>query len=141
MHGIRQLVDVRSTPASRFHPQFNQKRLEASLNEQGIDYVYLGDRLGGRPSDPSCYPAAAIPAKGKNPHPVPDFTEVMKRPWFQEGIQELLGLIPNKRTAILCSEEDPAFCHREALIAAYLRQTHPEITTLHIRSTGELQPG
>lgn len=137
-HGIRTLVDVRSVPASRFHPQYNKANLERSLTEHGIRYVFAGQALGGRPTDPSVYPGGRLPVKGQTPPPRPDYAEMMKRDWFIQGIEQLLTLAADaeRPTAILCSEEDPAHCHREHLIAAYLRQIHPEIEILHIRGNG-----
>ena len=44
---ITALGDVRSTPYSRFNPQFNREQLAASINERSIKYVYLGHQLGG----------------------------------------------------------------------------------------------
>jgi uncharacterized protein (DUF488 family) len=54
-HGIVQLLDVRSSPYSRFNPQFNKANLQLSLLNHNIQYIYAGAELGGRPSDPSCY--------------------------------------------------------------------------------------
>jgi uncharacterized protein (DUF488 family) len=141
-HGIRILVDVRSVPASRFHPQYNRATLERSLTEHGVRYVFAGQALGGRPMDPSVYPGGRLPVKGQANPPRPDYAEMMKRDWFVQGIEHLLTLAADadakRPTAILCSEEDPAHCHREHLIAAYLRANHPEIEILHIRGNGTL---
>lgn len=38
-HGITLLADVRSTPYSRFNPQFRRDSLAVSLNEAGIEYL------------------------------------------------------------------------------------------------------
>jgi uncharacterized protein (DUF488 family) len=54
-NAITALADVRSAPYSRFSPQFNKNNLEASLQEYGIKYVFLGRELGARSDDPSCY--------------------------------------------------------------------------------------
>ena len=54
-HGIDALADVRSTPYSRFNPQFNREKLQASLATAGIRYVILGEESGARTKDPSCY--------------------------------------------------------------------------------------
>jgi uncharacterized protein (DUF488 family) len=62
----------------------------------------------------------------------------MKRAWFQEGIEGLLELAAGETTAILCSEEDPAKCHRHHLIARYLSEAHPEVEVLHIRGDASL---
>ena len=57
------LVDVRSTPYSRFHPQFNKNALQQALLAHGIAYTWAGEALGGRPKDPACYKHHAIPSK------------------------------------------------------------------------------
>ena len=46
---IETLVDSRSQPYSRYSPQFNKEALSRSTLEAGVDYVYMGDALGGRP--------------------------------------------------------------------------------------------
>src|SRR5436190_18811059 len=45
--GIGAVVDVRSFPSSRRHPEFNRGALEQWLPEAGIDYLHFGE-LGGR---------------------------------------------------------------------------------------------
>jgi uncharacterized protein (DUF488 family) len=138
MHQIQMLADVRSIPASRFHPQYNQARLAASLTAAGIAYHSLGDRLGGRPGDPALYPGGRVRNSGER-FPRPDFALVMQRPWFITGIADLLAICASGRTAILCSEEDPARCHRHLLIAAYLAAHSPDVRVLHIRGNGRIQ--
>ena len=138
-NSIQLLVDVRSTPYSRFNPQFNQTALQKSLSVQSIEYSYLGNALGGRPKDPGVYHQHAIPTASKDYFKGLDYAAVMQRPWFIQGIQQLLELAGSKRTAILCSEEDPARCHRHHLIARYISNTYPEVNVLHIRKDGSLQ--
>jgi uncharacterized protein (DUF488 family) len=136
---IRLLADVRSVPASRFHPQYNRRALENALTGAGIAYAYLGEGLGGRPTDPSLYMPGSHPPSRDRPHPMPDFSLVMQREFFTNGITDLLALAGRQRTAILCSEEDPARCHRQLLIAAYLAQTAPDVRVWHIRGSGALE--
>jgi uncharacterized protein (DUF488 family) len=133
------LADVRSVPASRFHPQYNRVSLEHSLTDHGIRYMFAGQTLGGRPSDPTVYPDGRLPVRGQANPPRPDYAEMMKRDWFIQGIEQLLQGAAEQPTAIQCSEEDPAHCHREHLIAVYLRKHHPGIEILHIRGSGALQ--
>jgi uncharacterized protein (DUF488 family) len=139
MHNIRLVVDVRSTPYSRFHPQYNRSRLAASLAERQIGYEWLGDQLGGRPSDPECYPPGRENKRSLGGHRRPDFNLMMKKPWFVEGIEHLLELTRDQTAAILCSEADPAQCHRDVLIAFYLEEKHPTISVKHILKDGSLQ--
>jgi uncharacterized protein (DUF488 family) len=136
--GIRTLVDIRSIPYSRFNPQFNQGRLSEALANSEVRYVYLGDALGGRPKDPTCYRQQVIPEKGKDYIKQVDYAEVMKRPWFIKGVEQLLKIAAEDPTCILCSEWDPAQCHRHHLVAAYLMRQHPEMTVLHILRDGSL---
>jgi uncharacterized protein (DUF488 family) len=135
-HDVVTLVDVRSAPYSRFNPQFNRKSLEGALPQHGIGYVYVGQQLGGRPSDPTCYKSQALPGKAADYPSELDYPEVMKRPWFVEGVQRLLELANKQTTVIMCSEEDPAKCHRHHLIAQYLMNEHPEVDVRHIRGDG-----
>jgi uncharacterized protein (DUF488 family) len=137
-HRIETLVDVRSTPSSRFNHQFNKNALQQTLEGQHIEYMYAGDELGGRPKDPTCYKHQAIPSKRSDYLDELDYAEVMKRPWFIQGIRKLLELAGQHTSAILCSEEDPAKCHRHQLIARYLFGKFPEVTILHIRADGSL---
>ncbi len=45
-HGIRQLADIRTVPASRRHAQFGQERLRALLTEHHVRYEHFPG-LGG----------------------------------------------------------------------------------------------
>ena len=52
---------MRTAPYSRFASQFNKLDLEAALRRRNLDYRYEGQRLGGRPGDPTCYRAGVVP--------------------------------------------------------------------------------
>src|SRR5260370_41748091 len=54
-HGITAVADVRSTPYSRFNPQFRREKLQAALAGVGIQYVFLGHQLRARSQDPARY--------------------------------------------------------------------------------------
>ncbi|MCW0235971.1 MAG: DUF488 domain-containing protein [Ferrovibrio sp.] len=111
-HGISQLADVRSAPASRFAPQFNRPALTDSLGQAGIDYRWLGQALGGKPR------AAA--------------------PVFAAGIADLLALAEIRPTAIMCAERDPLHCHRTHLVTPALLKNGAAV--IHILSDGGLLP-
>lgn len=57
---VTAVADVRSVPASRHTPQFNRDILSRSLSASGIKYVFLGDHLGARTDDLSCYVAGKV---------------------------------------------------------------------------------
>ena len=133
---IVNLVDVRTDPYSRYNPQFNKETLEYELPRQKIRYLYMGKVLGGKPDDPKLYKHRA-PRSGEVDflHEV-DYQQIMRRDWFQAGIRELLDLTELDNTAIMCSEEDPAECHRHHLIAKYIMESFPEVEVRHIRGDG-----
>ncbi len=135
-NGIMTLVDVRTAPYSRYSPHFNKEMLEAALRERDIQYAFAGKYLGGRPTDPNCYKSRRLPDENADYLHEVDYPEVMKREWFIKGIGRLLEMADEQTTAILCSEEDPAQCHRHHLIAKYLLAQHPEVKVKHIRGDG-----
>ena len=47
-HQVAVIADVRSSPYSRFNPQFNREALSAALKDQGMDYLFMGRELGAR---------------------------------------------------------------------------------------------
>jgi len=135
-NGVMILVDVRSSPYSRYNPQFNKESLEVELPRCNIQYVYAGKYLGGRPADPSLYKSQNLPEEGTDYLHEVDYPAVMGRPWFIKGIQQLLEIADQDLTAIMCSEENPADCHRHHLIAKYIMERHPEVNVRHIRGDG-----
>lgn len=52
-------------------------------------------------------------------------------------MHEVDGLARDRRTAILCAEEDPGRCHRRLLIAPALRVK--DVRVVHIRSDGRVE--
>ncbi len=126
-HGIRVLADVRSNPVSRFAPFASKRTLPTLLGREGIRYVFLGDALGGKPSDPSCYDE-----NGK-----PDYRKMRSQESFQEAIAGLLKLAEESPVALMCSEEDPSKCHRRLLIGPALAERGVHL--LHIRADGSVQ--
>ena len=50
-HGVNCIVDVRSVPASKYAPQFNQEVLKGFLKRNGVQYLSFGDEFGARRTD------------------------------------------------------------------------------------------
>jgi uncharacterized protein (DUF488 family) len=130
-HGIQALVDVRSSPYSRYLPHFNRETLAALMAEAGIAYHFAGEYLGGRPKDPTCYRHGKLPAGKVDYLKLVDYEEVARRPWFRKGLERLLHIAGEHPTAIMCSEEDPHHCHRFHLITRELERVNMEV--IHIR--------
>lgn len=131
-HGIEVVVDVRSAPYSRYVPHFNRAALENSVRLTGMEYRYAGDYLGGRPEDPRLYRQE----EGKDKQR-PDYKAMAETERYQRGIKRLTKIAREKRTVLLCSEENPANCHRQHLISQTLLAM--DIEVLHIRGDGQLE--
>lgn len=125
---IEALVDVRSTPNSRWAPFANRDSLKEILESVQIHYIYLGDVLGGHPSDPDSYEHQT----GKV-----DYQVIRAKESFQGGIKRILGELKRYRVCIMCAEEDPISCHRNLLVAGSLRQAG--VLVFHIRGDGRIQ--
>jgi uncharacterized protein (DUF488 family) len=105
------LIDVRSVPQSRFHPQFNRKALEASLSTAGIHYLHWGKELGGRPSGAHYYHA-----DGRV-----NYEAIQQSSHYTMAIERLVKAEAMKiNVALMCSETNPAHCHRSKLIGESL---------------------
>jgi uncharacterized protein (DUF488 family) len=125
---IEVLVDVRSNPNSQWASFANPHDLNQILNVAGIKYLYLGDVLGGRPSDPDCYNSQKDKA---------DYEKMRNKALFKQGLSRLLEELKGHRACVMCAEEDPSSCHRNLLVGEGLRREGVKI--LHIRGTGQIQ--
>jgi len=123
--GISFLIDVRSNPSSRFKPEFSSKPLDEELRAAGIRYVFMGDTLGGRPPDLSCY---------NNGHVV--YSLVQQKDFFRAGIDRLLvASAKGIGVSLLCSESRPEDCHRSKLIGVALAERGANV--VHLGPQGE----
>ena len=114
-HDIKFVCDVRSVARSRW-PQFNGFVLQELLNENGIGYEHLpetGGKLKPKPED------------------------------LARGIDRIVEIASEVRTAIMCSESAPlskhkvprANCHRVGMLAPMLKAKGAHI--IHILPNGE----
>ncbi|WP_428116826.1 DUF488 family protein [Candidatus Poriferisodalis sp.] len=129
-HSIEAVADVRSQPYSRFSPHFRQTALRQLLAEAGLGYVFLGRELGGRPPEPMLYDDAG--------NVLYDLLAQTQR--FVGGLRRLLDRAEKQRVTMMCSEEDPAHCHRRLLVTRALLAEQTPPTVMHIRSDGRLVP-
>ncbi|HXT10756.1 MAG TPA: DUF488 domain-containing protein [Candidatus Angelobacter sp.] len=123
---IQLLADVRRFPGSRRLPHFNLENLSKSLAEAGIEYLHFPE-LGGRrhkslPNSPN--------TAWRN-EAFRSYADFMMTPEFHAGIERLLEVARQKRTAIMCSEAVWWRCHR-SLISDYLKAHGHKV--LHIMS-------
>ena len=126
-HEIEEVVDVRSSPHSRYNPQFNRKTLQAALAEAGVGYGFMGVELGGRPTDPACYDS-----EGRV-----QYDRLAETDAFKEGIRQVIQRTGERRIALMCSEKEPLDCHRTLLITRVL--TARDLGIGHILADGDLE--
>lgn len=123
---VSAVADVRSSPYSKFKPDFNRGNLKTSLKKNNIEYVFLGDYCGARISDPSCY------VDGKA-----SYTLIKEKEKFKVGLNRIIKGLEKYSIALLCAEKDPITCHRNILICRNLKQFDIEI--FHILSVNKIE--
>ena len=126
-HAIDVLADVRSAPYSKYCPQFDKPALEGAVRQAGLQYLYLGRELGGRPDGAEYY--------DENGYVL--YWRRAQAAEFLAGIERLERGRQQYRVALLCSEEDPAGCHRHLLVGRVLADRGGAL--LHIRGDGRLE--
>ncbi len=126
-HQIEVLADVRSSPYSRYAPQFNREPLGEALRGRGIDYLFVGDVLGGRPPGDEFYDDQGRVL----------YDQVAASPAFQAGIDRVASLFGRRRGAVMCSEEDPTECHRRLLVGCVLAERG--FAVFHVRGDGRVE--
>ena len=125
-HNIERVVDVRTNPRSRFSPQFNRKAIEAYLHDSGIDYLHLGDQLGGHPKPDELYADGRVV-----------YERVAALREFRRGIERMVDDSEQHCLVLMCTEENPAKCHRHPLLAMALLEH--DVQVLHLRRDGSVQ--
>jgi uncharacterized protein (DUF488 family) len=126
-HEIEVAVDTRSSPYSKYVPQFDREPMQRALEQEGIRYLFLGAELGGRPADPAYYDTDGHVVYGR-------LCEDVR---FRAGIARLETGMERFRVALVCGEENPAHCHRRLLVGRVL--TERGSTMLHIRGDGRVE--
>lgn len=123
-HDIERLADVRTVPRSRRNPQFNAEALALSLRAVGLEYVPLRE-LGGlrmpRPDSPNA---------GWRNDSFRGYADYMQTPEFARGLERLLELGRERRTAIMCAEAVPWHCHRSLVADALAVRGVPVVEIL-----------
>lgn len=141
--GVRRLVDVRTAPGSRKHPQFHREALTEALEARGIAYEWRGEFGGWRRARPdSRHTALRSPGfRGYADH--------MESKEFRAALGRLIASSENVPTAVMCAEGMWWKCHRsilsDALVAAGCEVRHimPDgrITPHRLRGTARVVGG
>lgn len=129
-HSISTLVDVRTSPYSRYVPRFNANVFEKTLRSVGVSYIKMGEELGGRPENREMY----------GPDGKADYSRMSSSSSFLRGIARLKQIAETECVALMCSEEDPNQCHRWLLIGEHLRLDGYTIHNIRSRGRDEIWP-
>lgn len=125
-HGVQVLVDVRSQPYSRFAAQFNREQLQPTVTAAGLQYLFMGEELGGRQ-------LGRIISTDKR---LEAYEQVATTPGFRSGIERVLKGAQMYRIALLCAEEDPTECHRRVWVTRALTEAGADVA--HLRGNGRV---
>ena len=119
------VVDVRSSPYSKFVSHFNRENIKKSLIENGMRYIFLGDYIGGKPKDKKYYENSKV-----------NYMLIAQSDRYSEGINRIIELNNENDIVLMCSEEDPYNCHRHNLITQTL--VKKGLKVIHIRKNNKI---
>jgi uncharacterized protein (DUF488 family) len=128
-YGIREVVDVRTIPKSRYNPQFNEEVLRGELRKHGIEYIRM-EGLGGLRHTTK----ASINTAWKNAS-FRGYADYMQTPEFTRAIGELINLGKEKRIAVMCAEAVPWRCHRSLIGDALLARNMKVIDIMNEKAS------
>jgi len=101
MFNLEVVIDVRRFPTSRFE-HFHRENLTKLLRGADVDYIYMGQELGGY-------------RRG-------GYKSFTATPDFKAGLKKLEGIAETRRVAILCAKRFPWRCHRRFIALELLEQ-------------------
>ena len=129
--GIERLVDIRTVPGSKRHPQFGQDALARSLGDAGIAYEWAKDLGGFRKARPDSRHTAL---RNTGFRGYADYMETSKflaaRDWLIETSRETT-------TTVMCAESLWWRCHRRMLSDSL---TIAGCSVLHLMEGGRREP-
>ena len=131
---VQQVIDIRTVPRSRHNPQFNADVIEEGLRPYRIGWTPiagLGGLRGKSKTVPPEVNAYWINASFHN------YADYALSPEFRSGLERLLELAGEQRTAIMCAEAVWWRCHRR-IVADYLLLAGREV--LHLMGENRIEP-
>jgi uncharacterized protein (DUF488 family) len=130
--GVARVVDVRTAPGSRRHPQFRREAMAGWLPAAGVAYRWEPELGGWRRPDPASVNHALR-------HPaLRGYADHMRTPPFWVALDRLLAEAADASTAVLCSETLWWRCHRRLLADAAAVTRGVEV--VHLDHRGRLEP-
>jgi uncharacterized protein (DUF488 family) len=130
-NGIKQLVDIRTIPRSRYNPQYNSDALEAALATENINYIHMKNLGGLRKARKDSVNTGFRNGGFRG------YADYMETAEFIAALDALISLSRKNPTAIMCAESVPWRCHRSLVSDAL---TVRDIPVLHIMPDGKTRP-
>jgi uncharacterized protein (DUF488 family) len=129
--GVERLVDVRTAPGSRRHPQFRRQAMAGWLAGAGVAYRWEPELGGFRKPDP-----ASVNVVLRHPA-FRGYADHMRTPPFWAALDRLLAEAATAPTAAICSETLWWRCHRRLLADAAVLVRGAEVRHLDHRGGQE----
>ena len=130
-HTIDTLVDVRTVPRSRRHPQFEKDALARDLPEAAIADAHMPG-LGGLRK-----PRLGSLNSGWRNEGFRGYADYMLTDEFSRHLDALIRLAAGTRTTIMCAEAVPWRCHRSLISDALAVR---DVDVRHITSASAAAP-
>ena len=121
--GVERLVDVRELPISR-RRGFAKTALGETMAAAGIEYLHMRDL--GNPK-----PYRDLYKSGKVDEGKQQYTAYLHEEQ-REALELLASILPEKRTALMCVEHDPAVCHRTVILESLRSELGLQIDVIQI---------
>lgn len=148
---VNYLVDIRSTPFSRYNSQYNSVKLSDTLREKEIDYIHI-PALGAKATGLNVFSKVKDIAKGLNLSDLPthkrpdraalreddyivDFNKYRAKTEFQDTVKKLRDACVEDDVVIclMCAEWSPLDCHRYFYVGKELTDKYGnELEVKHI---------
>ena len=113
-YGIKQVVDIRTIPRSRFTPQFNEDTIRENLKAVKIGYLHMKGLGGLR------HALKDSLNRGWKNASFRGFADYMQTVDFDESLEKLIETAAKRATVIMCAEAVPWRCHRSLVGDALL---------------------
>ena len=127
-YDINCVVDIRSTPYSKYNTQYNKEFLHETLKNLGYTYIYMADEFGENRKTKVSY----------NDEGYADFDKVILEDEFKRGIERLkVGCAKNYKIVLLGAMQEPIRCHRAILLGKELIKAGFDVK--HIMHEGDLK--
>ena len=131
---VELVVDVRSVPRSRTNPQYDFDILPAELQPFQVGYERIADLGGLRGRSHDVPPEVNGYWENQSFH---NYADYALSDGFEQGLEQLMAVAAERRTAIMCAEAVWWRCHRR-IIADYL-MLHGR-SVIHLMGEGRPEP-